>query len=131
MKVIVDTCIWSLALRRNQPKSNINISKLESLINDSRVQLLGPIRQELLSGILSHSQFLKLKERLSVFPDFPLTTEYYELAAEFFNKCRAKGIQGSTVDFLICAVASKLKFPIFTEDHDFVLYTRYLPIELY
>ena len=51
MKIIVDTCIWSIALRRNIVKENPYIEELKNLIEEVRVQFIGPIRQELLSGI--------------------------------------------------------------------------------
>lgn len=129
MKVLVDTCIWSQALRHKEP--NIEFSrKLKDLINDGRVSVIGPIRQELLSGISSTKQFHKLKKFLSSFEDIPLKTEHFEKAAEFSNICRNKGIQGSTIDFLICAVAYLEKLVIFTTDSDFENYRKYLPIEL-
>jgi predicted nuclease of predicted toxin-antitoxin system len=55
----------------------------------------------------------------------------YEEAASFFNHCRAKGIQGSNTDFLICAVAARNDFPIFTKDADFAHFAKVLPITLY
>lgn len=131
MKIIVDTCIWSLALRRNDPNSHSTTIELRKLIEDSRVQMLGPIRQELLSGIPLHSQFLILKKYLAAFPDLPIATEDYELSAEYFNKCRAKGIQGSAIDFFICAVATRNDLPIFTNDKDFNTYARVIPVTFY
>jgi len=129
MKVLVDTCIWSQALRHKEP--NLELSKeLKDLINDGRAFVIGPIRQELLSGISSTKQFHKLKKILCSFEDIPLETEHFEKAAEFSNICRNKGIQGSTIDFLICAVAHLEKLVIFTTDSDFENYRKYLPIEL-
>jgi predicted nucleic acid-binding protein len=129
MKVLVDTCIWSSVLRRNNPDLEL-IDKLNDLINDGRVFIIGPIRQEILSGISSARQFQKLKKILSSFEDFPLRTEHFEKAAEFSNTCRRKGIQGSTIDFLICAVAHLESHAIFTTDSDFKNYSKFLPIEL-
>jgi predicted nucleic acid-binding protein len=129
MKVLVDTCIWSSALRRKNPDLRLS-EKLQELIKDSRVSIIGPIRQEILSGISSAKQFHKLKKSLSSFEDIPLNAEYFEKAAEFTNTCRTKGIQGSTTDFLICAVAHIENLEIFTTDSDFEKYGRLLPIEL-
>jgi len=53
VKIIIDTCVWSLVLRRNEPRSNIYVEELKELIKEVRVQLIGPVRQELLSGIKS------------------------------------------------------------------------------
>ena len=130
MKIIVDTSIWSLALRRKKRQSFPEVKILESLIDNQRICMLGPIRQEILSGIKDNKQFAQLKDILSAFDDFPLTTKDYKKAAEFFNLCRSKGIQGSNTDYLICAVSSNNRFPIFTSDKDFEIYSKHLPITL-
>jgi hypothetical protein len=93
--------------------------------------MIGPIRQELLSGISSPVQYESLREILQAFPDLPLPRMYYERAAEFYNICRKVGIQGSHIDFLICATAAEAKMKIFTTDNDFRHYTKHLPITLY
>ncbi len=130
MKILVDTCIWSEVLRHKKPNADL-ISKFRDLIEDGRVTIIGPIRQELLSGIPNPEQFKKLRKVLSAFPDIPLNTEHFEKAAEFCNICRQKGVQGSTIDFLICAVASTEKIFIYTIDKDFENYIKYLPIKLF
>ncbi len=104
MRVLVDTCVWSQVLRHENPNLELT-KKMKDLINDGRVCSIGPIRQELLSGIPDIKQFNQLKELLFSFEDIPLKTEHFLKAAEFTNICRSKGIQGSTIDFLICAVA--------------------------
>jgi hypothetical protein len=131
MKIIVDTCIWSLALRHDLQAAHPAVKELEELIQEARVQLLGPIRQELLSGIKSDAQFLKLRDKLRAFPDFPLDSSDFECAAGFYNVCRGKGIQGSNTDFLICAVAQRHGMPIFTNDHDFEHYQGILSIQIH
>lgn len=131
MKVIVDTSIWSLALRRQKGKPSPSVQELGNLIRDYRVQMLGPIRQEILSGIRSKAQFRKLKRHLDSFPDVPLIAEDYVRAAMFFNLCRSHGIQGSNTDFLICAVAVRNRYSLFTTDKDFVRFSRYIPIVLH
>mgnify|MGYP002068781928 FL=1 len=123
MKVIVDTSVWSLALRRDKQDSPAPVQELRHIILGHRVQMIGPIRQEILSGIRSGSQFKKLRKHLESFPDLPILTEDYVTAARFFNHCRSKGIQGSNTDFLICAVAVRNKFSIYTTDKDFELFS--------
>lgn len=129
MRVLVDTCVWSQALRRKDPDPELT-ARLRDLICDGRVAIIGPIRQELLSGIPNAGQFQKLKKILASYEDVPLTTVHFEKAAEFGNLCRKKGIQGSTIDFLICAVAHLENLAIFTTDGDFKNYGKILPIEL-
>ncbi len=130
MKVLVDTCVWSLALRRRKPSPHPFVLELRELINEGRVRMIGPIRQEILSGIRSRSQFELLRNHLRSLPDLTLTYQDHERAAEFFNESRKAGIQGSSTDFLICAVSNRHRMPILTTDHDFQQYEKHLPIKL-
>jgi predicted nucleic acid-binding protein len=117
VKVLVDTCVWSSVLRRRSPDQELS-AKLKDLIESDRAIMIGPIRQELLSGISDPARFGKLRQALSAFEDLPLRTEHFEKAAEFSNTCRKAGIQGSSIDFLLCAVAAEEAWPIFTTDRD-------------
>jgi len=130
MKVLVDTCVWSKVLRRKSPDDHL-AGVIEDLIRDARVVLIGPIRQELLSGIPNPAQFRKLQEALAPFEDIALTTEHFVQAARFSNRCRKKGIQGSTTDFLICAVAMRHSAAVFTTDRDFQRYAKHLELRLH
>ena len=78
MNVLVDTCIWSLALRRLTPQEVPQIHLLKELISEQRVVMIGAIRQEILSGIREQSQFDLLRDKMRSFPDFPLLQEDYE-----------------------------------------------------
>ena len=131
MKIIIDTCVWSLALRRNELKTSSFVEELKELIKEVRVQLIGPIRQELLSGIKSTKQFNILKHHLEAFEDLQLEREDYELAAEYFNVARANGIQGSNTDFLICAISSRRNMHILTTDKDFNNFKSIIPVKLH
>ena len=131
MKVIVDTSIWSVALRKNDNIESDIITELKELINELRIIMIGPIRQELLSGIKSEDQFKKLKSYLRTFSDYIIHSEDYELAAQYFNQCRREGIQGSNTDFLICSIAVNNSWQIFTTDQDFQNFKNIIPIQLY
>jgi predicted nucleic acid-binding protein len=131
MRVLVDTSVWSLALRRGGSAQNPETAELRRLIAAHLADIIGPIRQEVLSGVRDQAQFAKLDAHLAAFPDLPLITEDYVTAAKFFNLCRAKGIQGSNTDFLICAVAVRHDLAIFTTDGDFPHFARCLPIVLH
>jgi len=94
MRVIIDTSVWSLALRRKQSsQESPEVLTLRELIIDNKVALLGAIRQEILSGIREAEQFARLRDYLRAFPDIDLKIEDYEMAAEFYNTCRSNGIQ--------------------------------------
>jgi predicted nucleic acid-binding protein len=132
LNVLVDTSVWSLALRRKGHASPSPwVAVLADLVHDGRALIMGPVRQELLSGVRTPNQFDVLREHLRAFPDVELGTGDYEEAASFSNRCRAAGVQGSSVDFLICAVATRRALAIFTTDEDFEHYARILPLTLH
>lgn len=129
--IIVDTCIWSLALRSKSSRDRNVTDELTALIKENRAKIIGLIRQEILSGYSDLARYEKLRNKLRAFPNEQVIDIDYEFAAEYSNICRSKGIQGSHVDFLICAVATRLKMDIYTNDKDFNYYSQHLPISLY
>jgi predicted nucleic acid-binding protein len=132
MSVLVDTSIWSQAFRRRDVDEESEfVLELRQLIAAGNAIIIGPIRQELLSGIKHRTQFKRLRNQLRSFPDARLESADYEKAAEHFTSCRRQGIQGSNTDFLICAVAERLRVAIFTSDEDFTNYSNHLPIRLH
>jgi predicted nucleic acid-binding protein len=131
MNVLVDTSVWSLALRRSAGVGKAETSELTELIREGRVAMIGAIRQEILSGLRAADQFRKLKDRLRAFPDLALDQSDYEEAAVCFNRCRAKGLQGSNTDFLMCAVSLRHDLEILTTDKDFDGFARVLGFGLH
>ena len=133
MNILVDTSVWSLALRRSKDRTPEDpyVQELRELIRELRVRIIGPIRQEILSGIRSQDQFNAIRMHLRMFTDLELTISDYERAAELFNILRSKGIQGSNTDFLICAIAERHKFPILTTDADFKLFQKHVHLSLH
>jgi len=135
MSILVDTSVWSLALRRPQRRLNVGeralVSELTDLVQQSRARIVGVVRQELLSEIREAGQFEKLRIILRAFPDEELRPEDYEAAAIAGNKCRARGIAVSFVDMLICAVAKSRDWAIFSTDPDFKRYAGVLDIRLH
>ncbi len=109
MKVVVDTPIWSYALRSKREEYETYVQEFEIRISDQRVIMLGPIRQEVLSGYSDKSKFEELNEKLKYFENTQIIDEDYVRAAIFSNTCRSKGVQGLHTDFLICTVAFRLK----------------------
>lgn len=133
--VLVDTSVWSLALRRDE--SNLNPteiairSELSELIREGRARIIGPIRQELLSGIRDEAKFKHVQNRMRALEDEQICTLDYENAARFSNTLRSNGISGTPVDCLICAVSSRLKLAVFTTDQDFRHFSRLIPLTLH
>jgi predicted nucleic acid-binding protein len=106
------------------------VTLLSDLIDRKQVVICGAVRQELLSGIKHHEQFKLLKSRLRDFDDMAAEREDYELAAEFYNLCRSKGIQGSNTDFLLCAIAANHNLTLLSTDGDFLLFQKHLKFKL-
>jgi predicted nucleic acid-binding protein len=133
MKILIDTSVWSLALRREQINEDDTsiVKELQELIRELRVVMIGPIRQELLSGITDTTKYAQLRDRLRAFDDVELDSGIYEMAAEISNICRKNGIQGSHTDFLICAFSINNKCPVFTLDKDFDLYKKHIDLLLH
>jgi predicted nucleic acid-binding protein len=135
VNVLVDTSVWSLALRRKpedlNPAERSTVRELSELICESRARMIGLVRQELVSGINSPAQFEKLRDTLRFFPDEPAETGDHESAALASNKCRAKGIAISAPNMLICAIAQARGWSIFSADPDFAIYAKHLSLKLH
>jgi predicted nucleic acid-binding protein len=135
MMVLVDTPVWSLALRRkpgdlSAPEQALTRA-LAELVREGRAQIMGVVRQELLSGIREAERFEKLRGYLRAFDDPGLEVRDYEEAAQMHNRCRSRGIAGSAIDFLICAVAERRNWQVFTTDQDFERYAKVVAVKRY
>jgi len=135
VNTLVDTSIWSLALRRKagdlRAAERETVAELRELIREGRARMIGLVRQELLSGIKTQAQYEKLRGVLRSFADEPADTSDYEAAAKASNECRARGVAISVSDILICAIALSRGWSIFTTDPDFKNYARVLGIKLH
>lgn len=130
MSVLVDSSIWSAALRRLSPRGK-HTQALADLIERGDAELIGAVRQEVLSGIRDPLHYEQLREYLRAFVDIPLEVDDYEEAARIFNLCRARGIQGSHTDYLLCATAIRRGLQIYTSDADFERYAKCVPVRLH
>lgn len=120
MKVLVDSCVWSYALRRKagslNPEERRLVAALTENIKDGRVVVVGPVRQEVLSGVKNAGEFDKLHASLNAFRDEPIEALDYVHAARLDNMCRLAGVQCGSVDMLLCAVAEQNQWSILTND---------------
>lgn len=133
--ILIDSSIWSLALRRrpdalSEHEQNL-VEEWTRLVRRGQAALIGPIRQEILSGIRVEKAFETLREILDDFRYLEIEAQDYDTAAIFFNRCRAKGISATPIDLLICAVANRFELPIFTVDSDFRFCAPYVGIVLH
>ncbi len=135
MKVLVDTSVWSLALRRRKgalsERERQIVRSLSDLVEEGRVVMLGLVRQELLSGVREEEAFERLDRLLEPFEDFTVTTADHRTAARLSNLARSKGVTVSTIDALIAAISVNNRLPVFTTDKDFQHLTAVAEIPLH
>jgi predicted nucleic acid-binding protein len=135
MKVLVDTSVWSLALRRKKgalsEEERRLTGELKGLVEEGRVVMPGLIRQELLSGLREEDAFERLRGLLEPFEDYPVATADHETAARLSNTARRQGVTVSTIDALIAAVALNSQLPVFTTDKDFQHLAKVVEVPLH
>jgi predicted nucleic acid-binding protein len=130
VSVLVDTSVWSLALRRDRPPASREVEALRAAVERGDVCLTGLILQEVLQGFPSAGRTRRLAEHLAPFPILALHRGDYVYAAEIRNKCRAKGLTVSTVDAQIAAAAINHRCRLLTADRDFDAIARHFPLRL-
>lgn len=128
--VVVDTSVFSLYLRRDQQLPSEYLDLFLELFEKDQIVLLGFVYQELLSGIRHQEQFERLSDTLDGFDIQYADKVDHQTAAQYFNTCRSGGVQGSSIDFLICAMSSNRGLSILSLDQDFESYAKHLPIKL-
>jgi predicted nucleic acid-binding protein len=130
-QVLIDTNIWSTFFRRNKPEDQKLRANIEMLMQENRISMIGPIRQEILTGIKDDNKYAILKEYLQAFEDEPITTEAYEYAAKVANGCMKNGMAISAIDAIIVAVIVLHGFEIYSNDQDFIRYKSIVPFTQY
>jgi predicted nucleic acid-binding protein len=131
MGVIVDTSVWSLALRRRNPVDAPETEALTELIETGKAVMIGPVRQEILSGVRYTVQFDRLRSALNAFPDEPVNSSDYVEAARLCNKCHDSGILVTNATCLIAAIAIAREMEILTIDLDFQKLASVVQIPFY
>ena len=132
MKILVDTSVWSLALRRQTGVVNPEAIALKTIIEQGEdIYLLVIILQEVLQGIRNPKDFSVLKDYLEAFLLIELLREDYIKAAELRNHLMKKGTQVSTIDALIASTAISYGCYLFTTDRDFEYIAQYSKLKLY
>jgi predicted nucleic acid-binding protein len=123
MNVLVDTPVWSIALRRRAPYLNVReralTGALSELIREGRVQMIGSDPAGVALGHSRGRKVCQAAESSEAFDEPGIDIADYEEAAHMHNLRRPRGIAGPAIDFLICAVAQRREWHIFTTDRDF------------
>lgn len=119
MRILVDTSVWSLALRRKQADSTAAALLKSYIETGENLSLIGIILQEILSGISSDTLFNKLEDYLTAFPLLAVEREDHISAAQLRNTCKKKGLRVGTIDALIAAVCIRRDLLLLSTDKDF------------
>lgn len=131
--ILVDTCVWSLTLRRSRPASALSgpAATLRALIDeDEPVAIPGVVLQEVLSGVTEPQTHARLSRALAPFPLMLATRLDHLLAADLANLCRRRGIAWSAPDCLIAAQAIENHAPLLTTDGDFARLAIHCDLQL-
>ena len=120
MRLLVDTSVWSLAMRRDAPTAGPEVEVLIDAINGGmELYSTGIILQELLQGFSKPKAHDLIIERFASIPMLVPETSDYIKAAELRNRCRQKGIQAGTIDSLIAQLSVRFDLSLLTTDKDF------------
>lgn len=120
MSLFVDTSVWSLLLRRDQPAPAPQVRALvRALESNDRVVTTGLVLQELLQGFGGAKAHDQIVERFAAFPLLAPQREDHIEAAALRNHCRKKGVQIGTIDALLARLCIQHKLTMLTTDEDF------------
>jgi len=118
--MLVDTSVWSLAMRRDAPSSEPEVAVLIRAIDSGgEIYSTGIILQELLQGFSKPKAHDLIIERFASIPMLVPDTSDYISAANLQNRCRRKGVQASTIDALIAQLSLRFNLSLLTTDNDF------------
>lgn len=131
MRVLVDTSVWSLVLRRGGPADHPAVERLSGYLDAGEdLFLTGLILQEILQAFRSEKVASQVAERLLPFPLLPFEPTTCQAAARLYRQCQDKGLGASTVDCHIAASAIANNCRLLTTDRDFNRMASICPLEL-
>ena len=132
MTLLVDTSVWSLALRRDAPPALPEVGALRTALESGElVVTTGLILQEILQGFAGPQALDSILDRFNALPFLiPERRDHVE-AARLRNRCRRKGIQVGTIDALLAALCIRHGLSILTRDEDFIRIAEVAPLSVW
>lgn len=131
MSVLVDTSVWSLALRRDGEASRPEVKALSACLGgESAVLTTGLILQELLQGFHGPTHRREILSRFAALPLLSPDREAHVEAAALRNACRRRGVQVGTIDALIAQLCIQNGCSLLTADRDFQAIARFSALQL-
>lgn len=132
MNILVDTSVWSLALRRDAPPPRPEVLFLRRALEDGEaIFTTGLVLQELLQGFRGPKAREGIVHRFSLLPFLVPSRDDHVQAAELHTACRRKGIQLGTVDALLAQLCVHHRLLLLTTDQDFRRIARVRPLTVW
>ena len=132
MSLLVDTSVWSLALRRDAPPDVPEVRALrDALAGADIVATTGVILQELLQGVIPERVRVQITETFTVLEYLAPSREDHIAAAGVRDILRSAGVQVGTIDALIAQLAMAGNHTLLTTDKDFHLAASHVGLHLW
>jgi predicted nucleic acid-binding protein len=132
LTLFVDTSVWSLVLRRDEPADSApGRALIRALETGERMVTTGLVLQELLQGFYGPKAQEQIVDRFSAIPLIVPDREDHIGAAALRNQCRKKGVQVGTIDALLAQLCIRHELVLLTTDEDFGFIARYSELRLW
>jgi predicted nucleic acid-binding protein len=132
LTLLVDTSVWSLALRRDGEGAGTHtIALRRALEGDDIVVCTGLVLQELLLGFAGARAHKSIVERFAALPIVSPDRQDHIDAALLRNACRRAGVQLGTIDALIAQLCIRHELTLLTTDQDFTHAARHCPLKVW
>jgi predicted nucleic acid-binding protein len=130
--LLVDTSVWSLALRRDGSTESREVIALREALNGAdAVVTTGLVLQELLQGFSGPRDKVAVIERFGALPLIQPDRQDHIAAAEVRNVCRRNGVQVGTIDALLIQLCGRFELTLLSTDQDFANAAPYVPFRLW
>lgn len=131
MNTLVDTSVWSLALRRDSPPDIAELDELKRTLRAGMVVSTGLVLQELLQGFSRPKAHKLIVERFRALPLIVPDRDDHIGAAELRTRCRRRGVQVGTIDALLAQLCIRHELQMLTTDRDFRSVGKVVPLTVW
>jgi predicted nucleic acid-binding protein len=128
---MVDTSVWSLALRRDAVGDAPEVAALRgALQNGESIVTTGLVLQELLQGFSGPRDRSRIIERFGAIPLISPDRQDHIDAAALRNLCRRAGLQVGTIDAILAQLCIRHDLTMLTTDKDFAGIARHASLRI-
>ncbi len=132
MALLVDTSVWSLALRRDAAAESSEVIALRAALEGAdSVVTTGLVLQELLQGFSGPKAKSAIVERFGALPLIQPDRQDHIAAADIRNSCRRRGVQIGTIDAVLIQLCVRYEVTLLSSDKDFANALPYAAFKLW